>query len=72
MEAKIVNGVVSLLGAYSIEGQTVLEVSGGDYEAYKALPTAVEYEGKICIKTGYNSDTGKTCYKSGVAHASAL
>lgn len=60
---------VRLLSLYFIEGQYVAEVSCSDFDDYKALPDAIKYDGKVLGKTGWNSDSCKACYKSGVALA---
>lgn len=35
----------------------------GTFEAYKAMPNALEYEGRKYGKTGWNSDTHTVHYK---------
>lgn len=36
------------------------------YGSFKKLPAAVEYEGRIYGKSGYNSDRNKAYYKAGL------
>jgi len=50
----------------TIGGQVVAEVTCRDYDDYNALPDAIEVGGRILGKTGWSSDTGYACYKSGV------
>ena len=41
------------------------ETSCSDYEHYSTLPDAVEMEGRVHVKTGWNSDRCRAFYKSG-------
>lgn len=50
----------------------IIETTCVDYDAYKALPTAVRFEGRLYTKTGWNSDTGLACYKTGRPFAVAV
>jgi hypothetical protein len=72
MKAKVVQDTITLLGAYIIEGETVLETTCRDFSQFCALPAAVEFEGRVCGKTGWSSDTYRACYKSGAKLAYAV
>jgi hypothetical protein len=65
MQAKKVDAIV-ITSHGIIEGQYVLETACADFDAYKALPDVVMFEGKLCGKTGWSSDRNYACYKSGV------
>lgn len=65
MRATKIPDAITLLVAAWVEGQLVLETGCEDYDAFKALPAAVTYQGVECGKTGWSSDTGRACYKSG-------
>lgn len=66
MKAKVVQDAITIIGAYIIEGETVLETTCRDFEQFCALPHALSFEGRICGKSGWSSDTFKACYKSSV------
>lgn len=63
MIAKRINAIV-ILHAQAIGNELVLETNCSDFDAYKALPDVVSYEGIVCGKTGWNSDRGHGYYKS--------
>lgn len=50
----------------TIDGELVAEVICRDYDEYTQLPEAIKISGRILGKTGWSSDTGYACYKSGV------
>jgi hypothetical protein len=64
MEAKAVVAAVSVISSYKLEGALWVEVPCSGYEALEALPAALEYEGKVCGRTGWNSDRGVAYYSS--------
>lgn len=72
MHAEAVKNVVAVLALHSIEGQSILETSCSDYHTYALLPTALLFEGRVYGKTGWNSDTGRACFKTGVPLATAI
>lgn len=39
-----------------------IETSCEDYDAYKALPAAVTFDGQVFGKKGWNSDKGRAYY----------
>jgi len=65
MEGKAVLGSVLLLSAHVLEGVLWLEVPCAGYEELKALSAALEYEGRVCGRSGWNSDRGVAYYNSG-------
>lgn len=70
MQAKTIPDAIVLLLAERIEEQLVLETDCADFDAYKALPAAVIYQGVECGKTGWSSDSNRACYKQSaiIAH----
>ncbi len=58
-----VNAIV-ITTVHKLDGTTVLETSCADFDAWQKLPQVVSYQGIICGKTGWSSDTGQACYKS--------
>lgn len=60
---------VRVLAIHKLQGVTILETSCEGYEAFRRLPPAVTWEGLELGKTGWNSDTGRACYKSDAALA---
>lgn len=58
-------GAITVLFEIELEGKLVIETGCADYEAFSRLPNAVSYNGKTLGKTGWNSDSGKACYKEG-------
>ena len=72
MEAKIVKNTLLLQSVQAIGRDSIAMVDCLDYEAYRKLPEVIEYQGKMLGKTGWNSDSGYACYKTGVALAKVL
>ena len=70
MKASIVSGAIAITAHHILDGETVIETACRNYDHYKSLPPVVSYEGIIVGLTGWNSDRGYACYKSGakVAH----
>lgn len=66
MQAKILPGFLKINALHVIEGEFVAETDCEDYQAYKSLPAAIEVDGRIMGKTGWNSDRGYAYYKTGV------
>ena len=66
MKATIIPDAISLAGAYIVEGETILETICRDFDHFCKLPSALLFEGKVCAKTGWSSDTYRACYKSNV------
>ena len=62
MEAKIVANAISVIESAVCEGILCLTVDCHDYDHYASLPHAVSYEGKVCGKTGWNSDKNRAYY----------
>jgi len=72
MKVVPVSGEIALIAVHQLEGQYVLEVPCQDFDEYKALPDVVKYQRVNCVKTGWSSDTGRACYKSGVPTATVV
>jgi hypothetical protein len=49
-----------------------LETSCLDFDAYKKLPDVLAFAGDKYVKTGWNSDTGRACFKTGRPFAVAV
>lgn len=71
MEAKIVRDHIPVRADYHLSDCRCLEVDCADYDAYAALPRVVEKDGELFGLTGWNSDRGVACYKTGVPLARA-
>lgn len=66
-EARAVNEFHRIDDLQVIDGETIIVLSY-DMEAdpfCKAMPRAIQYNGQILGRTGYNSDSGQCYYKSG-------
>ena len=64
MQASIVRNSVMLQSTAIIEGVLCLVVDCADFDAYKGLPAALSYEGRVCGKTGWNSDKNVAYFQS--------
>lgn len=69
MEAKRVVGTIIVLAHFDIDGEKILETNCEDYDRFCYIPDVVNFEGRIYCKTGWNSDTGRACYKHGRNYA---
>lgn len=47
-----------------IEGTLCIMVYCPDYDHFRQLPQVVSYQGTLCGKTGWNSDSGRAAYQS--------
>lgn len=65
MNARADSRYIRVLQCVFIEGQHIAEVECSDFDFYMTLPAAIEFQGKLFGKTGWNSDTCKACYKTG-------
>jgi hypothetical protein len=72
MQAKTVANVVPVLGSWSAGQEHCFETDCTDYDQYKVLPHAAELEGRVYVKTGWNSDRGRAYYKTGRQFATGL
>lgn len=66
MQAKILVEYIAVRYAQQIDNDQLVEVNCSDFDEYKKLPDAIEFEGKVLGKTGWSSDTGYACYKQNV------
>lgn len=67
MQAIIQSNMIVIQNIYLIEGDTICIVDCEDYDAYKKLPQALMLDnGKICGKTGWNSDKQIACFKDNI------
>lgn len=56
MTAKVRSEFISILTVEKYKGLTVATTACRDFNAYLDLPDAIEVEGKVLGKTGWNSD----------------
>jgi hypothetical protein len=63
MQARIRNDFLAIKALYNLDNELIIEVDCTDYDAFKALPKAVEVQGKLLALTGWNSDRCYACYK---------
>jgi len=71
MKARTLPDAITITAAFVLEGETVLETDCRDFDHWLSLPSAVEYDGVVCGKSGWSSDTNRACYKSRQAVAFA-
>ena len=64
LQAKIVPGYIRVSTVGIQDGVSCLSVDCPDYDARKALPEVLEYEGKLHCLTGWNSDVNMAYYKN--------
>ena len=65
MEAKIRRDLLLVIPVHG-HGETILETPCRDYDEYARLPNVIEFENQVFGKTGWNSDSNKACYKTGL------
>ncbi len=70
--ANPVEGSITVISAVTMEGNLWIEVPCADYDVFSALPAAIEYCGKVCGKTGWNSDRCVAYFSSGRKVATAV
>ena len=66
MKAKALFEYINIKASCTCENDSIVEVDCCDYDDYRLLPAAIEVEGKILGKTGWNSDRQYACFKSNV------
>lgn len=54
--AHAVRNAVEVTTYYQLEGEWWIETPCADYDAYQAIPVALEFEGRRFGRTGWNSD----------------
>ena len=64
MKAKALREYISVLAAYPMGDDSVVEVSCPHHVAFTGLPAAVEFEGNKYGRAGWNSDHGIAYYKT--------
>jgi hypothetical protein len=72
MKAKAITDAIVVSASHIIEGETILETSCSDFEHFCSLPSVVVFEGRVCGKSAWSSDTNRACYKSGMRVAYAV
>ena len=65
MEAKAKSEYIRIHYCVCLDGEYVAEVDCHDFKHFQSLPSAIEYDGRLLGKTGWNSDSNRACYKSG-------
>jgi hypothetical protein len=71
MEAVKVDYIV-ILEMNQFDEITTLTTECVDYDAFMALPSAVEFKGQIFGKSGWNSDRGKAYYNNNTRVARSI
>jgi len=66
MEAKANHSYIPVVYAATCEGTQTVAVVCADYDYYRTLPGAVEFEGRIHGRTGWDSDKRLAYFKSNV------
>ena len=73
MYAKALHDYVTVVEAAQYGGEFWLQTDGGrDYAEYAAMPTVIEFQGRIYGKMSFNSDTGRVAYKVGAPVAKVI
>jgi hypothetical protein len=72
VKASVIQEAIEVSRYGTVEGTLIVETPCEDFTAFAALPRAIEFNGKVCVRTGWSSDTGRACYKSGVPFAKAV
>jgi hypothetical protein len=49
---------------HQIDGEYIATASCYDFDEYITFPNVIEIQGRIMVKTGWNSDTHYVCFKS--------
>lgn len=70
--AKIEQGYLSIDSMATVDGVLCLVVTCNDYDHYKSLPAVVSYNGRLCGKTGWNSDNCRCYYQSNATIAKVV
>lgn len=71
MLARIMTEFLPVRADHKLPDCRCLEVDCADFDAYKDLPKAVEFNGALFGLTGWNSDRCMAYYKSGMPMARA-
>ena len=58
-----------VLDAYTVDGQRWLVIPCADYDAFRATPAGLWFDGLTYTRRGWNSDTGRAYYVLGTAFA---
>jgi hypothetical protein len=61
---KVEKDWLTVLQVSMVEGVMCAVTTCADYDAYKALPEVISYNGAKLGRTGWNSDTGHAFYQS--------
>lgn len=72
MDATRVTDKIQIIRVDEMPGETCILTECHDYETYAALPSLVEYQGRLFGKTGWTSDYGYACFKTGVRVARVI
>ena len=63
-KARIMSDYIKVISFERTGEESIVTVSCPDYQAHGQLPDAVEFENRIHVMTGWNSDRGVAYYKS--------
>ena len=64
MQAQPIDNAITVTQSGHIDGIRWLYVDCDNYEHYKTLPQAVDYQGLVYGLTGWNSDRCIACYQT--------
>jgi hypothetical protein len=64
MTGKVLKDQISILAVEKFGELTVASTTCNDFNAYLDLPDAIEVEGKVLGKTGWNSDRSVAYFRS--------
>jgi len=71
-KAKAIDAITILTAGTLPDGVKYLEAACADYDAYSALPQAVECDGRVYGKTGWDSDKCLAFYRTDARIAFAI
>lgn len=63
---------IAIVSEHTIDGQLVIQTNCPTFDTFAALPDVVEYKGQHLVKTGWSSDSGFACYKTGMPFAKTI
>jgi hypothetical protein len=74
MEARALSGVVKVVDVHCSGnvGYLAVDLEGRAYEAFRRLPAALEFQGRVYGKSAYSSDTMRAYYRTDVPLATEV
>lgn len=66
MNATAIPNTFAPIYVVKMDGMWIMGIqSDGTFDGYKALPNAMNYDGKVLVKRSWNSDSHEVTYKEG-------